>query len=68
LVANVIPKERRKNVRHTCVASDYPGYWADSSTDLRAGLEIVELSHDRQWADTAILGLELLECSNFAAD
>lgn len=68
LVANVIPKERRKLTRNTGVASDHPGYWSDSSTDLRAGLEIVELSPNRPWADTAILDLEPLECSDFRSD
>jgi len=57
-IANVSPTGRRKLARIPGVASEHPGYWTDSSMDLRAGLDIVEVSADTQWADTLPFEIE----------
>jgi hypothetical protein len=54
-VTNVVPTNRRKPATNASVTVESTGYWTDSTRDLRSGLDVVELSATRQWADTAIL-------------
>lgn len=58
LISDVRPKGERKPTRPPGVESNRRSDWSDSSTDLRLGLDMVELS-DTQWANTQPLEMEL---------
>ena len=46
----------------------YPANWTESSMDLKAGLEVVELSAEREWAATMPFDMEPLERGTSASD
>lgn len=67
-ITNAIPDEWR-NVEHSeCVARMHPANWTESSMDLMAGLEVVELSAEREWAATMPFDMEPLERGTSASD
>ena len=68
LTTDAIAEERRKVEQKRNVVSRCPGYWTDSSTDLSTGLEVVELTPERQWADTMPFEMEPLERRTQDAD
>ena len=43
---------RRRPARAPSEASDHSSDWTDSSSDLKLGLDVVEISGDIHWADT----------------
>lgn len=50
--SQIRPQARRKPTMAPYEASDRCSDWSDSSTDLRLGLEVVEIPADTHWADT----------------
>jgi len=58
VIRDVVPSGQRKRTRTPGVAATNPRDWTNSSTALRLGLDIVEVS-ESQWANTQPLGREL---------
>jgi hypothetical protein len=63
LMPSALPEPRRKGEHSAGVACRYHGYCTDSSMDLVAGLEVVELPAEGQWADTMPFEMEPLGSS-----
>jgi hypothetical protein len=58
LTARNTPDETRKLERALSAKPDPTGYWSDSSMDLRAGLDVVELPVDVSWDGAPKIGTE----------
>ena len=67
-ITNAIPDEWRNLEHNEGVARMYPANWTESSMDLKAGLEVVEVSAEREWAATMPFDMEPLERSTSASD
>ena len=61
LITNAIPDEWRTFDHNEGVARMSPANWTESSLDLKAGLDVVELSAEREWAATTPFDMEPLE-------
>jgi hypothetical protein len=60
-ITNAMPDDWHNVGHNEGVARNYPANWTESSMDLMAGLEVVELSAEREWAATMPFELEPLE-------
>jgi hypothetical protein len=58
LTARNTPDDSRKLERTKSTKPDPTGYWSDSSMDLKAGLEVVELPVDVSWDEGQLSGSE----------
>lgn len=60
-ITKPVPEGRRKVGHKAGMACKHPGYWTDSSMDLIAGLEVIELPAEGQWVETMPSELEPLK-------